>query len=396
VAVATLGFGIAGLGRMGATVAPAFKDHAGVRLVAGADLSQPLLDRFTSDFQATGYTSFEALCADRAVEVVCICTPTHLHTEHVLTAIEHGKHVLVAKPMALTLADADRLIAAAERTGVQLIEAHPQTLEPPVLKMRELVRGGELGPLQMVHTWYYNDWLYRPRLLEELDTALGGGVTFRQGAHQFDILRLLGGGLVRSVRAATGVWDASRPTEGSHTTFLDFESGVVATAVYNGYDHFHTSELTYGIGEGGGPAMPREYAQARLATQAVGSAEGEAALKGTFGYGGARAERSAGQRRQPFYGLTVVSCERGDVRQSPEGLLVYAEERQWNLPLPLQPTGRDTMIEYMRQAVLTGQPALHHGRWAKATLEVSLAVLQSARERREIALAHQVPVAGTA
>src|SRR5438105_864069 len=122
--------------------------------------------------------------------------------------------------------------------------------------MRELVRGGELGPLQMMHTWYYNDWLYRPRLPEELDTALGGGVTFRQGAHQFDILRLLGGGLVRSVRAATGVWDPSRPTEGSHTAFLDFENGVVATAVYNGYDHFHTSELTYGIGAAGGPHGP--------------------------------------------------------------------------------------------------------------------------------------------
>jgi phthalate 4,5-cis-dihydrodiol dehydrogenase len=379
---------------MGATVAPAFNDHPGVRLVAGADLSQPLVDRLSSDFGATGYTSFEALCADRAVDVVCICTPTHLHTEHVLTAVAHGKHVLVAKPMALTLADSDRLIAAAERAGVQLVEAHPQTLEPPVLKMRELVRGGELGPLRMVHTWYFNDWLYRPRLPEELDTALGGGVTFRQGAHQFDILRLLGGGRVRSVRAATGVWDPSRPTEGSHTAFLDFEDGVVATAVYNGYDHFHTSEITFGIGEGGGPTEPREYAQARLATRSA-TAEGEAALKGRFGYGGARAERGRGERRQPFYGLTVVSCERGDVRQSPDGLLVYADERQQNLALPMQPTGRDTMIEYVRQAVLTGQPALHHGRWAKATLEVSLAVLQSARERREITLAHQVPVVGT-
>ena len=53
----------------------------------------------------------------------------------------------------------------------------------------------------MIHTWNFTDWIYRPRRPDELDISLGGGVTFRQGSHQFDIIRLLGGGMVKSVHA---------------------------------------------------------------------------------------------------------------------------------------------------------------------------------------------------
>ena len=74
----------------------------------------------------------------------------------------------------------------------------------------------------MANTWAFTDWVYRPRRPEELDVAKGGGVTFRQGAHQFDILRYLCGGLARSVRAKTFDFDASRPTVGAHVAFVDF------------------------------------------------------------------------------------------------------------------------------------------------------------------------------
>ena len=67
----------------------------------------------------------------------------------------------------------------------------------------------------MVHSWYFNGWSYRPRLPEELDTRLGGAVVFRQSADQFDSIRLVGKGLLRSERAMTGRWDPDRPTEGS-------------------------------------------------------------------------------------------------------------------------------------------------------------------------------------
>src|SRR5215218_5217608 len=110
---------------------------------------------------------------------------------------------------------------------------------------------GALVRLRMISGWYFNDWLYRPRLPAELDTAMGGGVVFRQGAHHFDITRLIGGGMLRSVRATTGVWDPRRPTEGSYSAFLEFEGGATANLVYSGYDHFQSVELTGGQTEGG-------------------------------------------------------------------------------------------------------------------------------------------------
>ena len=103
----------------------------------------------------------------------------------------------------------------------------------------------------MIHTWNFTDWMSRPRRAAELDVGQGGGVTYRQGAHQFDILRLIGGGLVKSVRATTFDWDESRRSIGAHTIYLNFADGTAATAVYNGYGHFAGAELIGGIGEWG-------------------------------------------------------------------------------------------------------------------------------------------------
>ena len=126
--------------------------------------------------------------------------------------------------MALTLADADSMIEAAQRNGVYLVVGHSHSYETPIQRIKEIVGSGELGELRMINNWYFTSWLYNLRNREELDTSLGGGVTFRQGSHQFDIIRIIGGGVIRSVRAMTGVWDDSRPTQGSHVVYLEFET----------------------------------------------------------------------------------------------------------------------------------------------------------------------------
>ena len=184
------------------------------------------------------------------VDVVYIATPNQFHVEHALIALERGKHVLVEKPMTLTLDDADVMIQAAKRHSVQLMVNVKHSFDPHIRKIREIVQSGELGRLRMLHYWYFADWLYRPRTAEELNPSLGGGVTWRQGPHQFDILRTIAGGMVRSVRAMTGMWDESRPVVGCHTAFLEFEDGTAATAVYSGYDHFNSRELTFGVERG--------------------------------------------------------------------------------------------------------------------------------------------------
>jgi len=380
----SLRFGVVGLGRAAAATVPAIVRNPNTTVVAAADTNPGVVDSFRHQFPSRGYACIEDLCNDTDVDAVYIATPTHLHTQHVLTATAARKHVIVEKPLAISLDDADQMIAAVDKAGVQLIVGQSQSYEPPVRAMHEVVRSGEVGALKMISGWYFNDWLYRPRLPAELDTRLGGGVVFRQGAHHFDVARFIGGGLARSVRATAGVWDAQRPTEGSYSAFLDFENGAVANLVYNGYDHFHTVELT-GQSEGGTrvDSTLMEHAAARKRLAAGG---GDAALKRQAGFT-ARAEAPP---YPAYFGLTIVSCEHGDIRQTPTGLKVYADQDVREIQLPQGVSGRDLMIAELYAAVVNATPALHTTRWAKATLEVSLAVLESSRTHKEVQLKFQV------
>jgi phthalate 4,5-cis-dihydrodiol dehydrogenase len=383
---ATLRFGIVGLGRAAAATVPAIVRNPDTQVVAAADTNADVLEVFAERFPARTYPTIEALCDDRDVDVVYIATPTHLHTQHVLAAVAAGKHVICEKPLAITLEDAGRMIAAVDEQGVQFIVGQSQSYEPPIRAIRQLVRRGDLGRLGMINGWYYNDWLYRPRLPAELDTHMGGGVVFRQGAHHFDIARLIAGGVVRGLRASTGVWDLARPTEGSYSVLLDFESGATANLVYSGYDHFFSTELTGGQTEGGSRVDPARQAHAAARHALAGA--GDAALKRQRGFG--PATPGAVPEYPAYFGLIIVSCERGDIRQTPEGLMVYGDDERWPVPVEAGVSGRDLMIAELYDAVVNGKTPLHSGRWARATLEVSLAVLESARTRRDVMLSHQV------
>jgi phthalate 4,5-cis-dihydrodiol dehydrogenase len=389
--------GIAGLGVAAATALPQIAAHPRVRITAGADPRPVAREAFAREFGAETYESVEALCASPAVDVVYVLTPSRLHAEHAIVAAEHGKQVVADKPMALTLADCDAMIAAADRNGVRLLVGHSQGLDGPIVKMAELVASGELGRLLMVNTWLYSDWLYRPRSAEEFDPASGEGLVLRQGPPQVDVVRMLGGGLVQSVRAATSSVDAARPGEGSYVAYLELADGAAATLVHNAYAHFDSSELTYGIGIGGRPVAADAHARSRRQIAGFAGPADEWAHKDATRYGGPLAPRGAGGGGgHAFFGLTIASCERGDIRQSPGGLTVYGDDGPREIPLPAGTRGAQryttTEIDLMYAAWVADAPlAAYDGRWGKATLEVCLAILESAATHQEVRLAHQVP-----
>jgi phthalate 4,5-cis-dihydrodiol dehydrogenase len=385
--------GIVGLGGGASDMIPAFVQHPRVALTAAADIDKGQLEKFHGEFQAETYLSAEALCDDPHVDVVYIATPNQFHVEHALIALEKGKHVLVEKPMTLTLEDADLMIQAAKRHGVQLMVNVKHSFDPHIRRLREIVRRGELGRLRMLNYWYFADWLYRPRTAEELDPRLGGGVTWRQGPHQFDILRTIAGGMVRSVRAMTGAWDDSRPVVGCHAAFLEFEDGTAATAVYSGYDHFNSRELTFGVGEAGPAAEASRYAQGRKTLRQLENGEAEAALKRAQRYGGASRTARAPRRSASWVlgGPLIVTFEHGDVRLTPGSLRIYGDEESRDIPIGTETDGRHSIVDQLYEAVIGGRPPSADGSWGKATLEVLLAVFASARERREVLLSHQVP-----
>ena len=385
--------GMAGLGVASTQILPAVSRLPYLEITAAADLRMDALEKFRSEYKAEIFTSVEAMCKSSEVDFIYIATPNQLHAQHAIMAARHKKHVIVEKPMALSLEECDAMNAAAEDHGVKLLCGHTHSFDPPIRKIREIVKSGELGRLCMIHTWNYNEFMYRPRMKHELATSRG--VVLNQGPHHVDIVRLIGGGIVRSVRAMTGIWDKARAYEGSYTCYLEFEDGTPATLVYSGYGFFDTAELFSWVGEGGQYREPETNLKVRRRLREVRSAEEEEQLKEGMRFGGRRegefSHMWSGERKQPFFGFTLVSCERGDIRQTPEGLMIYGENDKREIDLPVGSRGREAEIEELYNAVVHDRPVFHDGRWGEATLEVCLAMLESAKERKEIFLSRQVP-----
>src|SRR5690348_6950389 len=107
--------GVAGLGRAFTLMLPTLIADARVELVAAADPRAEATVRFAREFGGRVYRTVEAMCADPEVDVVYVATPHQLHADHVEAAAAGGKHVLVEKPMAITLDECGRMIAASER-----------------------------------------------------------------------------------------------------------------------------------------------------------------------------------------------------------------------------------------------------------------------------------------
>jgi phthalate 4,5-cis-dihydrodiol dehydrogenase len=389
-----LRLGVAGLGRAFMLMLPTLSRHPRVQLVAAADPRPEARQRFAEDFSTSAYPSVEELCADPDIQAVYIATPHQFHVAHVAVAAAHGKHVMVEKPMALAIEDCRTMVEATRRAGVHMLVGHSHSFDAPYLRARALLSGGAFGAVRMITALNFTDFLYRPRRPEELVTAEGGGVVFSQAAHQVDVVRLLGGGRVRSVRAATGVWDPARPTEGAYSAFLTFDDGAFASLTYSGYGRFDTDEFCGWIGEMGQRRDPDRYGAARAQLQRVGSAQEEAALKNRRTYGAPQAGSSESSELplHNHFGLIVVSCDRADLRPMPQGVMVYGDESRRLDPLPAPDVPRAEVIDELADAVLHGRPPLHTGEWGLATTEVCLAILRSARDGQEVVLEHQVGV----
>ena len=390
-----LRLGVAGLGRGFMLMLPTLAQHPRLQLVGAADPRSEARDRFARDFHARTYATVAGLCADPGIDAVYVATPHGLHLEHVTLAARAGKHVLVEKPMALSLADCQAMIEVAQAAGVWMVVGHSHSFDLPYLRARQLIEAGDLGQVRMITALNFTDFLYRPRRPEELDTRQGGGVVFSQAAHQVDIVRLLGGGRVRSVRAATGAWDPARRTEGAYGAFLTFEDGAFATLTYSGYAHFDTDALNAWVGELGQRRDPARYGEARAKLRHVRSPEEEAALKNTRAYGSSSAAAAAGNAdpgAHNHFGLVLISCDGADLRPTPQGVEIYGHDAQTLDALSPPTVPRAEVIDELCDAVMHGRPPIHSGEWGLATMEVCLAILRSAAEGRELQMRHQCGV----
>jgi phthalate 4,5-cis-dihydrodiol dehydrogenase len=378
----------------GAAMVPAIQAHPNFVLAGAAEPNPDLRARFASDHDCRVDSSAAELIERRDVDALYIATPHQLHCEHSVLAADHGKHVIVEKPMALSLDDCDKMIAASARNGTALVVGHTHSFDPAITLMRRIVASGEVGHLAMIAMANYTDFMYRPRRPEELNTALGGGILFNQMPHQVDIVRLLSNSDVRQVRAVTGILDSARPTEGSCIAMLVFDNGSAASLVYSGYDRFDSDELHGWIGESGQPKIPNHGATGRALAAITDRAEEARLRSSNFGYGGGRQWQPFPEERwhQPHFGTMVVSCSGADLRQSADGVLVYTHGGVREVPVPPSNgrPGRADVLDELYRAVLHAVQPLHDGRFARGTLEVCLAIQESARVGREVTIPSQM------
>jgi len=388
-----LRIGVAGLGRAFSVMLPTFLEDSRVRLVAACDTRAAACEQFARDFGGPVYADIESLARNPDVQVIYIASPHQFHAEHTRIAAKHGKHVLVEKPMALSLDECDSMIAACRAAGVHMIIGHCHSFDTPYLKTRELIASGEFGPVKMIHALNYTDYLFRPRRPEELATSEGGGAIFSQAAHQVDIVRMLVGERPVRLRSALGNWDPQRPTEGAYSALLWFKSGAYASLNYNGYAHFDSDEWVDWVGEMGAAKDPDRYGQARRKLATLASSEQEAGLKAAGTYGGSLytpPTASPVSLAHQHFGPIIVSCERADLRPMSDAIRIYADDKRELRPLPEPVAPRHEVIDELYDAMYGDKPCLHDGRWAKATLEICLAMLASEREGADVSLHYQV------
>lgn len=391
----SLGLGIAGLGIAARQVLPhieGIRDR--VRLTAVSDIVPDVLAKFVAENpDVAGFATVEDLCKANDVDVVWVSTPNQYHAQHAVMAAEAGKHVVCEKPMAISLAECDAIVAATKANGVKYVQGHSKIYYEPLRKMRDVIKAGALGRVTQINSWQYNDWLIRPVTPSEVKTSAGAGPVFRQGPHQVDMVRYLAGSAVKSVRAVAGRHEAGYPeTESEYNAFLTFEDGASATLAFNAQGYFDAAELTWDIGESGYRMLNADSTLPRTRRTSAMTPEekfqfvlrGDPYGRAPYGW-----EDKKAMRGQPFFGITVVSCERGVIRQSPHGIYVYDKDGRREIPCKGGYFRGAAELLELSQAIEEAREPFLDALWGRATLEVCVAILESSREDREIRLSHQ-------
>ncbi|HIT75259.1 MAG TPA: Gfo/Idh/MocA family oxidoreductase [Candidatus Avipropionibacterium avicola] len=228
-----LGVGIIGLGSIGRTHAGAIDAVDGLEV--RASVGGEGWEGATSYGSASDPDAVAHLLADPQVDAVAICSPSGLHAEHTVAALEAGKHVLVEKPVATTVADARRVVRAAEQAhaehGAVAGVVSQRRLEPQHVHLKKLVESGELGrPLlgEALVRWFRDKDYYD--FAEWRRQAPGGGSLMNQGLHSVDLLRWLFGE-VTEVAAVSDTLVADMEAEDTSVAALRFASGALGSIV---------------------------------------------------------------------------------------------------------------------------------------------------------------------
>jgi len=201
--------------------------------VAVCDRRNDRASAIASQFGATIYSSFDEMLRDPKVDAVDLCVPHAVHSAFAIKALEAGRHVLVEKPIATNLPDAERMVETADKRGLTLCVSENYPFLDPFRRAQEMIVAGEIGrvvSLRSHRVGYLSGIWLRDGWRQNADVA-GGGMLLDQGCHYTNILRMLGGE-ISEVCAFASTSRSDWKGEDTATLILRFESGVIGESLY--------------------------------------------------------------------------------------------------------------------------------------------------------------------
>ena len=261
-----LNVAVCGLGWWGRIVVPLIGTSRKLRVACVVD-PDPKAAAFAAE-QGVALKSFEEALRDPAVRGVVLCTPHTLHTGQVIAAASAKKHVFCEKPMSLSVADCDCMIAACEQNGVRLMVGHAMRLMPPMRTLRALVASGELGrPLHGVAHYWFSGFSQRDSGIWHVSRAKCGGLFYQMGIHQIDLFHSVFGP-TRRVQYTGGRYGSQiEDFDDVANVMLDYQSGATGLISVSGIAPASHTAMTFIFSEGyvkcEGPWSRLEYGRDR-------------------------------------------------------------------------------------------------------------------------------------
>ncbi len=226
-----LRFAIVGSGVIGPMHAEAIKSQPDAELVAVADVVFEGAQKLAAQYGATPYRDIGEMLAHEQLDVVTICTPSGMHGEHAIQAMRSGRHVIVEKPMEITRAALDEMLRVQQETGVKMAVISQHRFDPATQQVYALLQEKAFGRLVMGNAlipWWRSQGYYDSGAWRGTWQLDGGGVLMNQSIHSIDVLQWLMGS-VRSVFAYTDTLAHRMETEDVAVAVLRFANGALGT-----------------------------------------------------------------------------------------------------------------------------------------------------------------------
>lgn len=334
-----LNFAIVGCGRVASRHADSIKNLKNAKLLAVCDAKKDRADFFGRKYKTRVFYSFDTLLKNKTIDIVNICTPSGLHSQMGIKAAKAGKHIIVEKPMALNLKDADSLINECKKNKAKLCVVLQNRYNPAMQDLKKLVDSGKLGKVNLTsvcvrwfrpQSYYEDDWHGR--------WLMDGGAVMNQSIHHLDALIWLLG-MPKSVFAYTGTLAHKIEVEDTGVAIFKYNNGSLAV--------FEGSTITY----------PENL-------------EGSIAL---FGENGSVKVGGTALNRKIFWKI------KGELDKEKEILAKETGE-----PPSVYGFSHKEVIKDMIEAVLKNREPKTNGYEGRKSLELALAIYKSAKKCREV------------